>query len=791
MLRPMAGGAAARWGGALRAVAALAAALAVPWALRALAVHEAGRGLGLPDLRGFAADLATSLVVVAVLWPLARVARWLAAALLAGLAVVYYANYETIAALGAVVSPLDLGFLGAPTFVLGSALALRHPLVLAIAVLASATLAWVGLARVGGRLALGALVAGALGQAALAAWPEDGRAMPWRQVNALEHGVRWLALRNTMPSDAAQNPALAMRELVPGLAADLDAPQRLPFAGAGKNVLLVVLESVSGAYLPSAAGMHGREAVALMPRLDRVFDRNVGYATFFNEQRRTNRGLYALLCGELPRLVAGMPKMTVAAARGWQRCLPEILADAGYRTVYLQAAPLAFMLKDRFMPAIGFQEVLGHDWFERAERRTRWGVDDRAFLEQSLGMIETLEASGEPWFLTLLTVGTHHPYVVPDSFDAAPGLPRLWRSFAYLDVAVGEFFAALERSGVRDDTLVLVTSDESAGDLGRASDPLAGQLAYNWGFLAALFPERHRARVVAPFTQSDVPLSVLDYLGLADAGGHLFGRSAFRNYGRGRHLFFGNVNQRTVAGIDPENFLVHCSYEGHRCATYDTRDGRFFKDGVARARSRQAFEALVPELARRSRPPEAGGALTLPLLSDPDVPLARRGWQIVQGMPQVSLRPDDWLEIDLEVTARGEGAAELQHRLRLSRKRKLLTATARIEAGQTLRLRYRFASDLPVPQLSLRTKARLRHGERIDLHFGRRRFTVHHSGERPAQGLQLDRFALAPESANRGALRSRIAPPANYRHYLQRLAAHDVGALEPDDDDDDDDEGAL
>ena len=46
--------------------------------------------------------------------------------------------------------------------------------------------------------------------------------------------------------------------------------------------------------------------------------------------------------------------MAVAAGRPWRHCLPEVLRVHGYRTVFLQSAPLAFMQKDSFMPAIGF-----------------------------------------------------------------------------------------------------------------------------------------------------------------------------------------------------------------------------------------------------------------------------------------------------------------------------------------------------------------------------------------------------------------------------------------------------
>jgi arylsulfatase A-like enzyme len=760
------------------ALALLSLALA-PWAFRVVALVEESRGLGVADARGFMADLVVALLLLALLWPLARVARWLAALAIAVLALGYYANYETIAALGSVASPLDLGFLADPTFVRGSALAIRHPGPLLVVVLASLALAWPALRVGGGRPALAALGAGVVGLGALAAWPEDDRFSVWRQVNALEHNVRWLTLARlgTQPGDVGfADPVTATFELLPELRADLDAPPRFEFDGRGKNVLLVVLESVSGNYLPSAARVHERQAMNKMMRLDRLFADNVGYATFFTHQRRTNRGLYALLCGELPRLVAGMPKMTLAIARGWQKCLPEILRGSGYRTVYLQAAPLAFMLKDRFMPSIGFDEVHGHDWFKEYHLRAQWGVDDRSFLTQSMDMIETLQAGDRPWFLTLLTVGTHHPYVVPASYRAPYKLP-FRRAFAYLDEAVGEFFEAIEESGIREDTLILITSDESAGDAGQARDPLAGQLSHNWGFLIALLPERRRARVSETFAQSDVALSVLDYLGLADAGHRLSGRSVFRRYGRGPYVFFGNVNQHTIGGVNPDELLVYCSYEGYRCAAYDGRDGRFFSDGLPRVRARPGFGRLVREVATRSRPPQAGTPLAVPLLTDPVFTVKLPDWQMVQGMAQVSFESHEWIEIELEVEARGEGRAELHHHLRLSENQGVLSADAEIEAGQTLRMKYSFASDLPVPHVSIWTQARLKEGWALDLNFKKRRFLLRRAGERPEEGLRFEVFALDPESDRKDALRTAITPPEEYRGYLEQLAEKRIGRL--------------
>ncbi|NNL67604.1 MAG: LTA synthase family protein, partial [Myxococcales bacterium] len=516
-----------------------------------------------------------------------------------------------------------------------------------------------------------------------------------------------------------------------------------------------------------------REAVNRMPNLDRAFAHNLGYATFFAHQRRTNRGLFALLCGELPRLTAGMPKMTVAAAEPWQRCLPEILREHGYRTVFLQSAPLAFMLKDRFMPAIGFDETLGHDWFERAYLRTRWGVDDRAFLEQAMTKLESLRAAGEPWFLTLLTVGSHHPYVVPEDFGP-PGQTEFRRVFGYLDNAVGRFLQALERSGSLDDTLVLITSDESAGDLGQAPDATVGVLSQNWGVLVALAPERPRGVVTEPFAQSDVPLSVLDYLGLAESGTHLFGRSVFRRYEKPRKLFFGNVNHHMLGGIRRGNSLVQCELEGRRCAQYRVEGGRFFAPSLKRLGPAPRFEEQIREVARRSLPPDRNAPLALPLLTNPVFEVRKRELQMVQGISQLALEPHEWIEVELEAEARGEGSVALNHSFELDKNNKPLQTRTRIAAGQSLRLRYVFASDLPVSTARLRTLAQLEEGPGVDLVFRRRSFVLRRVGERPAEGIQIETYELDPPAADPKALSAQVVPMPHFAGYLRYRQARSL-----------------
>ncbi|GAH82717.1 unnamed protein product, partial [marine sediment metagenome] len=97
---------------------------------------------------------------------------------------------------------------------------------------------------------------------------------------------------------------------------------------------------------------------------------------------------------------------------------------------------------------------------------TSWGPDDKAFFEQAADFIENLNKKPNPWFLTLLTVGTHHPSAVPEEL-VEKFSSRKEAAIVYLDQALGDFFKRLKDSGILDDTLVLFVTDESHGVTGQ------------------------------------------------------------------------------------------------------------------------------------------------------------------------------------------------------------------------------------------------------------------------------------------------------------------------------------
>ena len=732
-----------------RTALAFASVVAAPLGFRIASIADRSGGVALPDLRGVVADASTALLVLAAVVAVSRIARVAAVALVALWTLLQYANFETVRVLGSLASALDAGYLADPTFLFGSALVVSRPILLALLTAVALALAWVGLRGARLSTALGSAAVGALLLGIQAAWPWSDEVATWRQTHFVPHNAR-LALqvgtRSAGPPPGFPDPPAAMLDLVPDLAANLDGEPRLPLARRGTNVLLVVLESVSGAFLPSLAQDHGRSFAKLrMNELDAVARANLAWSTFVTHQRKTNRGLYALLCGELPNLAPGLPKMTDAAQVGWRTCLPEILRDAGYETAYLQAAPLAFMLKDQFMPEIGFQRVLGREWFAQAYARGIWGVDDRAFLEQSLDLIDELKESHRPWFLTLLSVGTHHPFVVPPEFRADLKQDSL-RALAYLDLAVGDFARSLEERGVPDDTLVLFTSDESMGV--RAHADLTNTLSQNWGFLIARVPEGLRGRVQEPFAQVDLALSILDFLGLADRGAHLFGRSVFRRYDAPRFIFFANTNVGAVGAFDPEGKVLLCMDDFRRCRKYAAPESKPFA-AEHRTLAWSSRDDIVRALAIRSvrSRPETSSTRDFPLVMDAVFVAEGSDDQLVHGGQFVSLAPGEWIEVELEIEARGPQAeAELDHVLRLTGADHLYTWSIRLKHAQTLRMNYTYAPEEPIDEVGSRSIARVVRGSRAELIFKKARMSLHRSGERPDSGVQVHRLEVLPRN---------------------------------------------
>ncbi len=674
----------------------LLAFLLSPWASRALLLHDKQLLLQSSDLRGALSDLALTSLVVLLAWATLRLARVISFVLLGIWLLINHINTEHVAALDSIMDPKNIRYLLSDTFLGGSGAALSHPLLSIGLALGSLLLLWLSVRT---RPLLPALLL-MISLGATLLWPLNSERFSWRQAHSLQLlGERLfrpapdLELGHHTPPDLAGSPLFERRVKRP-------------------NVLLIMLEGISGAYVPTLARRHGIQYELTMSELDRIASRGLSYASFIAQQRQTNRGEYALLCGDPPKLTSSDAKMTEYLKGGRRRCLPAVLKANGYRTIYMQSAPLSFMLKDQFMPRIGFEEVLGDRSLEDGYVRDNWGIDDRSLFEQAHRKILRLQRDAAPWFLTLLTVGTHHPFgLVPAAFTPTI-TDKHARAVAYLDQALGEFFRRLDRTAVGRDTLILITSDESAG-ITQGFDDLTRQLSQNWGLLVVLTPEKIRRIRDATFLQSDLAISTLDYLGLASQGWHMTGRSFFRDYPTTRLLVFANTYTKKISALDGGDRLISCSDQLSHCSSYRVKRGRLF--GTARTplpgSTPGVLRVLANQLPRRG--PTRRSHYNL--IASPVVKLhQRKKAQTIFAGQHLYLKAGAQITVDLKLSIKGEGGpVQLFHDLRSwGSKGAALThykaPPTRLKGGENLELKYSFRTDVPLTPMSCRLFARQR-----------------------------------------------------------------------------------
>jgi phosphoglycerol transferase MdoB-like AlkP superfamily enzyme len=232
----------------------------------------------------------------------------------------------------------------------------------------------------------------------------------------------------------------------------------------GANVLLIFVEALDRRFVgPRYA-----------PFLDRWGRDAVVFDHFFSNGTLTHHGLFASLCSHL----AGFGKSPIKVRYSHDYlCLPEILRRAGYVTEmvigynrdYHQDHTALFLARN------GVRSFLDEGNFPPSAERLGLGLTDGALFAQLRHRLETLRQSGQPYFLTTLTLSMHHPFVVPARRPEVAALlgetDRYPATLRYTDSELEQVITGLERDGLLENTLVLVLGDHGRHEvLGRSPD---------------------------------------------------------------------------------------------------------------------------------------------------------------------------------------------------------------------------------------------------------------------------------------------------------------------------------
>jgi arylsulfatase A-like enzyme len=216
-----------------------------------------------------------------------------------------------------------------------------------------------------------------------------------------------------------------------------------------------------------------------------------------------------------------------------ERTLAQVLKEAGYETAICGKWHLGHYQRAYLPTRRGFDHQYGLyngalDYFTHLrDGGLDWHRDDRAshdegysthLLAREATRIVAEHDPVRPLFLYVPFNAVHAPHQVPESYKAPyASLPEPRRTYAgmlaAMDEAVGQVVAAIDRKGMRPNTLFLFSSDNGGPAPGRVTSngPLRAQKAtvYEGGVRVPAFAtwEGH----IRPGSVVDAPLHIVDW----------------------------------------------------------------------------------------------------------------------------------------------------------------------------------------------------------------------------------------------------------------------------------------
>jgi phosphoglycerol transferase MdoB-like AlkP superfamily enzyme len=433
-------------------------------------------------------------------------------------------------------------------------------------------------------------------------------------------GVGSLSL---VPGAADANRALSLTPLVnvvvtglsvPG-AAELEVEEASASSGASlskvklratsetekRNVVIILLESTPARSTTLYEEFDTPETTPYMEQLaseSTVVDR--AYTTI----PHTSKALTSVNCGIYPH-----PETDIYEAEPGNipvRCLPELLGEQGYDSVFFQSATEEFEDRPELVENFGYDDFYGLGGMDKSgfEKAGYLGYEDDIMLDPSERWLEENAADGSPFLATYLTITPHHEYLAPtrygrEEYSDEEVYNRYLNAVHYVDRFVENVIQQYKDLGIYEDTVFVIVGDhgEAFGEHGvKGHDGVP----YEEGLRVPLIVHDPRStdgadRAAGPTNHLDIAPTILDVLGYRTARGEYPGASVLGPY-QDRTLYFGcRPDLLCMASIrGDEKYIYH--YGKQPDEFYDLGEDPFEQNNLAEQIPTEELESRREDL---------------------------------------------------------------------------------------------------------------------------------------------------------------------------------------------------
>jgi phosphoglycerol transferase MdoB-like AlkP superfamily enzyme len=270
------------------------------------------------------------------------------------------------------------------------------------------------------------------------------------------------------------------------------------------NVFIIALESFSKEYVGAING----KGKGYTPFLDSLMGQSLCFSNAYSNGKTSIQGI--------PSIVAGIPSWMnepyIASPYSGNQVssLALLLKKKGYYTAFFHGGTNGTMGFDAFAGIAGYDEYFGRtEYNNEKDYDGHWGIWDEEFFQYTAN---TISRKKQPFFATLFTLTSHHPYPIPEKYKGKfpEGPLPIEKCIAYTDYSLRKFFETAETKPWFKNTLFVFSADHT----GISSDPFFQNKVGNNTIPIFYYMQGSDLKGTDSTTtqQIDIQPSVLDYL---------------------------------------------------------------------------------------------------------------------------------------------------------------------------------------------------------------------------------------------------------------------------------------
>lgn len=230
----------------------------------------------------------------------------------------------------------------------------------------------------------------------------------------------------------------------------------------GKSIFVIHLESLQQFMID-----YKQDGQEVMPNLNKLYHANdtLAFDNFFHQvgQGKT-ADAEMMLENSLYGLPEGSAMVTDGTTNTFQSAPALLHQKLGYTTASFHGDVPSFWNRDNAYKSFGYQYFFSKEYYPKTkDYDAGYGMKDKIFMKESAHYIEQLP---QPFYAKLITVTNHYPYILDkQNKDIQPWntgddtVDPYVQTARYLDESLGEFLDYLDKSGLRQNSVLILYGD--------------------------------------------------------------------------------------------------------------------------------------------------------------------------------------------------------------------------------------------------------------------------------------------------------------------------------------------